>query len=65
MRGLEIASPLLEQRRQQLELDVAPEGLMVDGDPDRLAQVVSNLLTNAAKYSEPDSKISVSARPNG
>ena len=65
VRGLEIASPLLEQRRQQLELDVAPEGLMIDGDLDRLAQVVSNLITNAAKYSEPDTKISVSAGRTG
>ena len=38
-----------------VDCDVPPEGLPVEGDPDRLAQVVSNLLTNAAKYSEPGS----------
>lgn len=59
VRGLETAGPLLEQRRQRVEFDVAPEGLPIDGDPDRLAQVVSNLLTNAAKYSEPGTVVRV------
>jgi len=59
--GLEIASPLLEQRRQRIDIDVPPEGLKVHADPDRLAQVVSNLLTNAAKYSEPDTTIHIRA----
>jgi PAS domain S-box-containing protein len=61
LRGLETASPLLEQRRQEVELRVPPEGLPVEGDPDRLAQVVANLITNASKYSEPGTKISIHA----
>jgi signal transduction histidine kinase len=65
LRGLEMASPLLEQRRQQLDLQVPPEGLVVDGDVDRLAQVVSNLLTNASKYSEPGTTICLTARREG
>jgi CheY-like chemotaxis protein len=65
LRGVEMASPLLEQRRQELELQVPAEGLAVEGDPDRLGQIVSNLLTNAAKYSEPGSKIHVSAARAG
>jgi signal transduction histidine kinase len=65
LRGLEMASPLLEQRRQELELEVPTSGLLVDGDADRLAQVVSNLLTNAAKYSEPGTKIRVRAEREG
>jgi signal transduction histidine kinase len=60
-RGLEIASPLLEQRRSRLAVDVPRDGLLVDVDPDRLAQVVSNLLTNAAKYSNPGTAIVVHA----
>jgi CheY-like chemotaxis protein/anti-sigma regulatory factor (Ser/Thr protein kinase) len=56
-----MASPLLEQRRQQVECLVPAEGLPVDADRDRLAQVISNLLTNAAKYSEPGTKIQVTA----
>jgi signal transduction histidine kinase/DNA-binding response OmpR family regulator len=65
LKGLEIASPLLERRRQRVRLDVPPDGLVVDADPDRLAQVVSNLLTNAAKYSEPDTQVEVEARRAG
>jgi signal transduction histidine kinase len=63
--GLEMARPLLEQRRQKLDLDVPPEGLLLDADPDRLAQVVSNLLTNAAKYSDYESTVHVTARREG
>jgi signal transduction histidine kinase len=61
VRGIELATPVLEQRQQRLEVNVAPDGMMVNGDCDRLAQVVSNLLTNAAKYSEPGSRIWISA----
>jgi len=60
-RGLELASPLLEQRRNRLEVTIPRTGLVIDGDPHRLAQVVSNLLTNAAKYSNPETRIAVEA----
>ncbi len=63
--GLEMARPLLEQRRQKLDLDVPPEGLLLHADPNRLAQVVSNLLTNAAKYSDPGATVRVTARREG
>ncbi len=43
-----------------LVIDVPAEGLFVVGDAGRLTQVVSNLLTNAAKYSPAGSRISVS-----
>jgi PAS domain S-box-containing protein len=64
-KGIEMSSPLIEERRQRLGVDVPREGLVVDGDLSRLAQVVSNLLTNAAKYSEPGSVVRVSARAAG
>ncbi|HEY8943275.1 MAG TPA: ATP-binding protein [Polyangiaceae bacterium] len=57
--AIEIASPLLEQRRDRLEVQVERSGLGVNADPDRMTQVISNLLTNAAKYSEPGSRILV------
>jgi signal transduction histidine kinase/CheY-like chemotaxis protein len=57
-KALETASPLIEQRRQGVDArEVAREGLAVDADPDRLAQIVSNLVTNAAKHSDPSSSI--------
>lgn len=61
-RALETAAPLIDQRRQLVRLDVPESGLCVSGDPVRLAQVFSNLLTNASKYSDIDSRIEVTAR---
>jgi CheY-like chemotaxis protein len=59
--AIEMASPLLEQRRHKIEVNVAREGLRVEADPERLAQVLLNLLTNAAKYSDVGSRIRVEA----
>jgi signal transduction histidine kinase/CheY-like chemotaxis protein len=64
-RALEMSRPLLERRRNRLAVEVPERGLVIDGDPARLAQIVSNLLTNAAKYSDPDSAIEVRASREG
>ena len=60
-RAVETVRPLMEQKRHRLELEVAPEPLRVDADPTRLEQVVVNLLTNAAKYTDPGGRIVVKA----
>ena len=64
-RAVETASPLLEQRGHQLVVDVAPQGLVVHADLERLAQVIANLLTNAAKYTELGGRVTVVARKLG
>ena len=52
-RAIEIASPMLEERRHDLEVKVPSGEILVEGDAIRLAQVFTNLLTNAAKYTDP------------
>jgi PAS domain S-box-containing protein len=52
-KAIEMASPLIEQRRHNLSVDVPRHGLTVEVDVVRLSQVVANLLNNAAKYTEP------------
>jgi CheY-like chemotaxis protein/anti-sigma regulatory factor (Ser/Thr protein kinase) len=44
---------------------VPSEGLLVAADPSRLAQVLSNILNNAAKYTEPGGDITISAEREG
>jgi signal transduction histidine kinase len=65
-KAMEIASPLLEIRRHHLEVHAPPRGaLALDGDEARLAQVIANLLTNAAKYTPPGGHVLLEARREG
>ena len=60
-KAIEMAGPLLEQRGQHLVVAAPKDGLAIDADPLRMAQVVSNLLTNAAKYTPPGGHVWLSA----
>jgi len=64
-RAIEMTSPLFEQAAQTVAVDVPPAGVRVSGDAARLSQVVSNLLTNASKYTPPKGHIAVTAATEG
>jgi PAS domain S-box-containing protein len=63
-KAIEMASLLLEKRQHRLDVDIEA-GLAWEGDPVRLAQVVSNLLTNAARYTEPGGHVRLRAAREG
>jgi len=65
-RAVETAQPLIEAQGHHLEISLPDDSMMLDADPVRIAQVIGNLLTNAAKYTEPQGQIWLSAeRING
>ena len=64
-RAIEMASPALEQRQHKLSVDIPCQGLVVDGDQTRLAQVFANLLTNAAKFTDRGGCVGISAKREG
>jgi PAS domain S-box-containing protein len=63
--AVEAARPLITARKHGLSIDLAPDLPTVEADPVRLAQVLSNLLTNAAKYTDPPGRIQLTARVEG
>jgi PAS domain S-box-containing protein len=64
--AVEASRAFIEAHQHQLVLDLRVGNLWVDGDPDRLAQVFSNLLFNSAKYTERGGRITLTLeRENG
>jgi signal transduction histidine kinase len=60
--AVETSRPIIEQRGHTLSVDVPNRPVWIEADPARLAQVLSNLLTNAAKYTAHGGRIGIETR---
>jgi PAS domain S-box-containing protein len=63
-RSVEAAKPLIESRRHQLVVDMPHQPIYVNADPTRLAQILQNLLVNAAKYTPDGGRIVMKVEAN-
>jgi PAS domain S-box-containing protein len=59
--AIETARPVIDAKRHHLSIDLPSQPIHFMADPLRLAQVLSNLLTNAAKYTDPEGQIRLKA----
>jgi PAS domain S-box-containing protein len=64
-RTVDSVRSLLEERQHHLHVDLPAEVLQLEADPDRVQQVLGNLLGNAAKYTPHGGEIRLSARREG
>lgn len=74
--AVETSTPVILERRHKLTVELPETPVMIDADPARLAQVLSNLLSNAAQYTPPggdvrliasldDGYVQIAVRDNG
>ncbi|MES2632981.1 MAG: ATP-binding protein [Pseudomonadota bacterium] len=59
--AVETAQPVMDRKQHQLTVLLPEEEIHLDADPVRMAQVISNLLSNAAKYTEPSGHVTLEA----
>lgn len=59
--AVETSRPVIDAAGHDLTVSLPPDPVTLDADPVRLAQVFANLLTNAAKYTDPGGRIRLSA----
>ena len=63
--AIETARPIIDAKRHKLSVETPREAVQFAADPLRVAQVLSNLLTNAAKYTDPQGQIRMRACGDG
>jgi CheY-like chemotaxis protein/two-component sensor histidine kinase len=63
--GVDASRPLIEHMGHALKVTLPAQPIVLRADPVRLAQIVSNLLNNAARYTPPHGAISLSAQRDG
>ena len=63
--AVETSRPIIDSHRHRLSIALPPEPILVDADAVRMAQVLSNLLNNAAKYTEAGGHIRLAVQVEG
>ena len=63
--AVETARPAIDAKRHKFSIQMPTDPIELMADPLRLAQVLANLLTNAAKYTDPDGRIGLSVQRDG
>jgi PAS domain S-box-containing protein len=62
--AIEMVEPLMKEKRHRVSV-TSYQAMRVNGDPARLIQCVANVLTNAAKYTDPGGEIRLESRNDG
>jgi two-component system CheB/CheR fusion protein len=61
--AIETSRPGIDNKGQELTVNLPSEHILLEADPSRLSQVFSNLLNNAAKYTQTGGQILLTAKP--
>lgn len=63
--AIEASQPTIDAKGHRFECDVPDDNIWLNADPTRMAQIISNLLNNAAKYTPEGGNISLTAKADG